>query len=143
MGDRSRDEEEKKATKRRKEEHVTRLTDSQLNRQWLQRNSRFYCHLPPPILPPSLCTYQSIPRPGLSGQVLHTYLPVTNGGLGWAGLVWEGHLPTYLPTNLPSYLPLENSACASSGQVTTNVFFFWKNFWFVAKMAIIHRKMKK
>lgn len=44
----------KKATKRRKEEHVTRLTYLQLNDQWLQQNSRYYCHLPPPNLPLSL-----------------------------------------------------------------------------------------
>ncbi len=129
----------KRRLKRRKEEHVTRLTYSQLNHQWLQPDSRYYCHLPPPNLPQR---GRSIPRPGLSGQVLLTYLPAQT--VGWAGVGWEGHLPTDLPAYVPTYpWKIQPVLLLARLQLVFFFFFLGKNFWFVAKVAIIHRKMKK
>jgi hypothetical protein len=93
---------------------------------------------PPPLslyLPTSLYLGQA----SLDRFYIPTYLPVTNGGggLGWVGTV------TYLPTYLPTY-PWKFQPVFLLARLQLLVFFFLGEiFLFVAKVAIIHRKMKK
>jgi len=95
----------------------------------------------PPLLPPaspkptpptslSLPTYQSIPRPGLSGQVLHTYLPTCHKRWGWTGVGWDRHLPTYLPTYPWKFQPVFLLA-----RLQLLVFFFLGEIFFVCSQS--------